>query len=561
MSGEQQLRTLSQRRSELVRHGVEDAAEAVELCTRCDALAEATCGRASAEYAHSLHWSAKLYARLAHDKGGGRAAKKETMQAIELFRESAALLTQTLGPHHLDSARGRFALAAALAGSGSKPHAREAQDVHADALAAFWRAHARPDLGELSISQMATALADIHLRARAHADGATEARAVGALVRDALAFEEAGAAGMGGPLTPAAHALRSVLARVLEAAGELPAAIAAAQAAREAIARGISDPPSARPPLAAVAAIAAPRTSRAKMSPEEATAMQAAVEEAQAAAAAEAGRLAVETAVSHAACCVEHARLLRAAGRREEAIYAERAALELLSVRVERMDRKSSVLAQAVLKTAARHNERRGSGDDADAAAARGAAAAAAATDAGAPSRRMSFARPRSEGSHDASRRSSRAPLLDALVPPTHSAAADRLWLDGSLAVDGAVRIAHDCVQLVLDGARGPAPTGDARGRHLAPPAVAAIEAAHEAIDEALQLARHVVGRESVEAAQALEMSAMLHEAERRSSAAADAWREAGRILVQAVGEEDARYQRCMAEQARFLTAWTAQAI
>lgn len=323
------LHALAEQRAALARGGPVDAAQAADLCARCDALAEAACGRGSLDFAHSLQWSAEVLARVVEAKGGAKKAKKEALHALALLRESAATLAAVAGEAHPETASALFQLAAALASSGAKPDAQQAHEVHARAMAAFWRAHAQPQLGELSIAQLAAALAEAHLGMRARAGGAqSDARAVGALLRDALAFEEAGGAGEGGPLTPEAHALRAALVRVFDAAGELPAALAAAEAACECAGRGLSPLPAAR-----AAAEAAPPAPKGKASPEEEAAQLAALEAAKAAKAAEAERHAAEEARAHAEAWAAVARLRRKAGEFGEALRAEREALALVAIR------------------------------------------------------------------------------------------------------------------------------------------------------------------------------------------------------------------------------------
>ncbi|KAJ1621058.1 hypothetical protein T492DRAFT_1073312 [Pavlovales sp. CCMP2436] len=245
------LNALCLRREQLVMHGLGGNDVAIALCEQCDALAEALFGRRSRDFALSLNFTAQIYRQAAEAKGGGKMGKKETQRAIALLTESAAVLAETAGEHHDETARTLYKLSTALASSGSKPDSKSAQIVHAQAMAALWHAHGRPELAERSISQVALALAETHLGGCAHADAAGEGLRVSFFLRDALTFEEGGAAGQGGLQTTSAHALRAALARVLEIAGDLPGAVAAAEVACEALSRGIK----ACPPRIAAARI------------------------------------------------------------------------------------------------------------------------------------------------------------------------------------------------------------------------------------------------------------------------------------------------------------------
>jgi hypothetical protein len=207
---EAQLLDLAQQRSQLARHGfdAQGAEAAIALSERCDSLCETVCGRASRDFASSLEWTTLIFRQAAAKKEGGRA-KRELQKAIVCLREAAQTFATAVGETHTETARARFNLATALLATGSKLDAREAGEVHAVAMSSLWRALKRPDLAERSIADMALALAQTHLRTAAHLDDAegqgSASHAVAALLREALAFEEAGAAGKGGPLTPCAH--------------------------------------------------------------------------------------------------------------------------------------------------------------------------------------------------------------------------------------------------------------------------------------------------------------------------------------------------------------------
>lgn len=303
--------------------------DAIALAERCDAAAEQLCGRKSRDYATSLQWTALIYRRAAEAKGGGRKAKKELQQAIVLLRESSAILARALGAQHLEYARSLFTLASALASTGGKPDLKEAAEVNVRALGIFWRASRRADLTEHSIAELADLLAAAHARVRP-----AEGRAA-ALIAEAISFEEAGAAGTGGPLTPVCHAMRMGLARVLEAEGELHAAVDAAAKAAAALARGIKPVVDAPKRGAGAGALARPKSS-AKLSEVETAALEAAAEEARMEAFRRERADAHERASAHAAALGTLGALLRRTGRAAEATSAERSALDALRPHKER---------------------------------------------------------------------------------------------------------------------------------------------------------------------------------------------------------------------------------
>jgi tetratricopeptide (TPR) repeat protein len=279
-----------------------------------------------------------VLALAAAEKGGGRNGKQELTRGVALLRESAATLgaiADAAGGARpaagVEAARAEFALAVALLASGAKPDAKEALIVHAGSMARLWRTLDRSDLAACNISQLAERLAAEHERALAHADGASEAQRVSELLREAIAFEEGGAGGHGGPLTPVAHALRLALARLLAAAGALPDALLAASAAIDGLSRGLKPPPSA-----SAASTPAPKRAPGTSNLAEAkAAAEAALATAQAAAAAESRALEIERTLAHAKAYALLATLQRAAGRAVDALRSERDALELLTVRLD----------------------------------------------------------------------------------------------------------------------------------------------------------------------------------------------------------------------------------